>query len=128
MSQPASIITYSGSTPGADSNTYPIWSSVTALGKGMLGPHGIKRVVVSLKNIAAGAGGTLNGYWSANGGTTWNQYDSQTVSDATSTATNTYDYDVARYRDFKVDWVNAGTAQSTWLVTIALLYERPPAT
>lgn len=110
--------TYSGSVPGADSNTYTLFD--TTANPGMAGYffdiNGLKRFKVDLKNIAAG---TLNAYRSSDGGRTWIQLSTAAV--GVPTYTNTYDWLVEGFRDFKVTWVNGGTTQAAVLTgTVAM--------
>lgn len=110
------VFTYTGSTPGADSNTYVLFSSVTAFpGKRYAGMTGMKRMVVGVRHSSAG---TINLYKSADRGTNWVLAD--TFSAASTTAEDLYDALVEHMDDFKVEWVNTGSAQTTWVVSLAL--------
>lgn len=115
MSETA-VFTYTGSTPGADSNTYVLFSSVTAFpGKRMWAYQGFKRMVVGVRHSSAG---TINLYKSADRGTTWVLAD--TFSAASTTLEDLYDALVEHMDDFKVEWVNTGSAQNPWVVSLAL--------
>lgn len=110
------VFTYNGSTPGADSNTYVLFSSVTAFpGKRFAGMYGMKRFVCGVRHSSAG---TINLYKSADRGTNWVLAD--TFSAASTTAEDLYDALVEHMDDFKVEWVNTGSAQSPWVVSLAL--------
>lgn len=115
MSETA-VITYNGSTPGADSNTYVLFSSVTAFpGKRMHSYGGMKRFVVGVRHSSAG---TINLYKSSDRGANWVLAD--TFSAASTTLEDLYDALVEHFDDFKVEWVNSGSAQSPWVVSMAL--------
>ena len=115
---------YTGSTPGADSNTYPIFSSVTAFpGANMAQNEGLKRLFITIDNPQSG---TLKFYRSVdsnNGvarGTNWVQVGGDFASTSSATDVFTADLVILGFPDFKADWVNGGTAQTGWTVTIAL--------
>lgn len=117
---------YTGTTPGADALTYNIFSSVaTFQGAGMAANMGYKRLVVDIKN--AGGNGTLKLYKSPDRGVNWFQIDEISVTAPAANATNVYDFLVEEYEDFKLDWVNGGSAQTTWQLSIALSDSRNPA-
>lgn len=115
---------YTGSTPGADSNTYPIFSSVTAFpGANMAQNEGLKRIFITIDNPQSG---TLKFYRSVdsnNGvarGTNWVQVGGDQAATASATDVFTWDAVILGFPDFKVDWVNGGSAQTGWTVTISL--------
>lgn len=119
----SAVFTYSGSTPGADTNTYGIFSSVSAFpGKRMLPGHGYRRFVVGIRHSSAG---TVNLYKSADRGTNWVLAD--TFSAASTTEEDLYDALIEHFDDFKVEWVNTGSAQTTWVVSLAASPERAPS-
>jgi hypothetical protein len=109
--------TYSGSAPGADSNTYVMFSSVTAFpgGNGMQSA-GVKRLRIDLKHSQTL---TLNTYKSSDRGVTWNQVSTESIATTAST-TDAREFNVEPYADFKVEVVNGGVAQATFAVDIAL--------
>lgn len=115
MSETA-VITYTGTAPGADSNTYVLFSSVSAFpGKRMHSHCGLKRFVCGVRHSSAG---TINLYKSDDRGTNWFLVD--TFSAASTTAEDLYDALVEHMDDFKLEWVNTGSAQTTWEVSLAL--------
>lgn len=119
-------ITASGGTPGADSNTYVLFSTVVAFpGANYLPENGMKRLQSDIKNSAAG---TLNWYKSSDRGLTWQQIGTAAIADPGATSTNNYDWLVEEYADFKLEWVNGGSAQTTWKVDLALSDERNKST
>lgn len=132
MSESARAI-YTGATPGADSNTYPIFSTVTAFpGVGMVSDLGYKRLFVTIDNPQSA---TLKLYRcndGTNGGTTargtnWVQVGGDFAITSSATDVTTFDALVEGFPDFKLDLVNGGAAQTGWTVTIALTSERAAA-
>lgn len=116
----SAVITYNGSTPGADSNTYVIFSSVSAFpGKRFAPQTGYKRFVLGVRHSSVG---TVNLYKSVDRGTVWVLAD--TFSAASTTLEDVYDALVEHFDDFKVEWVNTGSAQNPWVVSMALSPER----
>lgn len=117
-------VKYTGSTPGADSNTYVIFSSVTSFpGANFVQGAGLKRISIRFDHIYTG---TVNMYRSVNRGSTWTQISSQQQSAPDTTQSSYFDVSVEAFADFKVEWVNGGTAQSPWSVDIALTAEGGP--
>lgn len=115
MSETAAI-TYTGAAPAADSNTYVLFSSVIAFpGKRMHSGMGLKRLVCGVRHSSAG---TINLYKSVDRGTVWVLADSFAASSATEE--DLYDALVEHMDDFKLEWVNSGSAQNPWVVSLAL--------
>jgi hypothetical protein len=124
-------VTYTGATPGADANTYVLFSTAVAFpGANYLAETGFKRLQLGLSNSQAG---TLNWYKSQTRLTStsltpvWTQIGTLAVA-AGATAENDVDFLVEEYADFKLEWVNGGVAQATWLVDMALTDERNKST
>lgn len=63
--------------------------------------------------------GTVNFYFSDDGGAEWNLFKTTAVPIASSTS-NTDSTLVEGYRDFKAEWVNGGTNQTTFNVNLSL--------
>lgn len=120
-------VRYTGTTPGADANTYTLFDSTQlGMGKGALyNLPGAERLLLRLRNPQAG---TLKGYRSDDGGVTWEQVYPDTAVAAMTTTSNDYDLLIAGYRDFKLDWTNGGSAQTGWDVDMALLPSQVPVT
>lgn len=115
-------------TPGADSNTYNMFDSTVTFaapagsnGKSTtLMAHGISRLEFRVANNASG---TLKFYTSVDGGTNWDQTGGD-ISVAASTSTDIngpYDFLVDPYKDCKLDWVNGGSAQTTWRPNVVMV-------
>lgn len=79
--------------------------------KGCFRAMGCSRVNVVLQNDAAGE---LKAYWSADKGTTWNLYDTQTVAIPAAGASEWDDYETDAFLDWKVDFVNGAAAQTVF--------------
>lgn len=117
---------YTGSTPGADANTYPIFNSVTAFtGASMAQNNGLKRLYGAINNVQDG---TLKLYYSLDRGVNWVQAGGDMAATAAgATVVTEYDFNIESFPDFKLDFVNGGSAQTGWSVTITLSGERAPA-
>lgn len=63
--------------------------------------------------------GTLNFYRSTDGGTNWRRFKTTAVAAASGDA-NEDDVLVEAHPDFKVEWVNGGTNQTTFDIAISL--------
>lgn len=117
MSKKVIRLKYTGSTPGADSNTYTIFSTVAA---GY--PRGwadMADVHTFHWDIDHDQSGTVKGYHSLDGGTTWVQfYDSGSMAAPGAAATSGAVVLVEGFRDFKFEWLNGGSAQGTWVVNM----------
>lgn len=134
MSAETTIIRYTGATPGADANTYPFFDTVTAFpAPRYVAMNQMKRLQVGLSNSQAG---TYNWYKSSSRVTnpslttsqvTWTQIGTVAVA-AGATAENTNDFLIEEYDDFKLEFVNGGVAQATWVVNLALSGERVKST
>lgn len=123
MDDTITVVRYTGATPGGDSNTYNLFSSVTAFsGASMAQNAGLKRLGLDIKHSQAL---TLKGYKSNDRGTTWEQvYDSGSVTAPASTDSTRLDFWFEPYPDFKIDLVNGGVAQASFSVNITLTNER----
>lgn len=134
--------TWTGTTPGADSNQYSIWSSCRtgvaddathkdnvannanrdgANGANMFQLTHTDKVVFSVKNAAAF---TLNEYYSIDRGTTWLQISSVSCPIPASGFTTEREFLVETYPDWRLEVVNQGSAQTTWSPTLAFVDQR----
>lgn len=125
-----SQIKYTGGTPGADVLTYTVYDSTSGQGQGarQFGGNGLHVCVVDIKNSASG---TLKiskgGPRDSSNALTWYVIEQLAVSPAATTESNKYEFLIEPYSDWKAEWVNGGSAQSTWVVDVALTNERSPA-
>lgn len=127
MGSPVSVKVVA-STPGADANTYNMFSSIVTFGTGTAGDsrnttlisHGVSRVTFSVENSEAG---TLKAYRSVDKGTNWDQVggDIAVAAAAATDINGPYDFLVDTYQDFKIDWLNGGAAQTTWRPEVTLI-------
>ncbi len=131
MSAETAQIRYTGATPGTDANTYVIFdTTVLFLGARYCAENKMKRLQVGLSNSQAG---TYNWYksqsrvTSTNTPIVWTQIGTRAVA-AGATAENDDDFLIEEYADFKLEFVNGGVAQATWLVDMALSGERVKST
>lgn len=103
---------YSGSTPGADANTYTLFDSTANEAAQMTSR---RRAIVSLLNSHSG---TLIAQVSSNEGTTWRALYSEAIGANTVTAYRAIRFD--GFRDVRIQWTNGGTAQNPFVVTVSL--------
>src|SRR5689334_9796650 len=130
-----SRITYKGTTPGADGNTYVIFASANpgtasdvmnanrfnAFPGNSPALMGFRKAVVTMKMDKLG---TLNLWESPDRGTTWRQVDTVAVAAPASTASSITEFLVEGMPDFKIEWVNGGQAQTFFDVYQALSDQR----
>jgi hypothetical protein len=127
MSSPFPRITYTGATPGADSNTYNLFDSTQGQGQGAnaFAQGGSHVFLLDLKNSAAG---TLKVYKGgargSAGAVTFFQIEQFAVSGVATAESGKYEFVVEPYSDWKIDWVNGGVAQTTWQVDMCLSNQR----
>lgn len=123
---PYAHVKYTGSTPGNDSNTYNLF---TTIGKGgnYFGQNDIHKLALDLKTDQVG---TLKAYKSQNGDAsspTFEQIYEESVAAPVSTSSTLREFVVDPYADWKLDWVNGGTIQTKFLVDMGLITDRADA-
>lgn len=130
MSMETVPIKYQGGTPGADANTYVFFNTATAFpAPYYCAMNRLKRLQVGLSNSQAG---TYNWYKSntrlTNPSATpvWTLIGTRAV--VAAPPENTDDILIEEYADFKLEWVNGGVAQATWVPNLALSGERVKST
>jgi len=113
-------VTVAGGTPGADSNDYVLFSTLTAWPGGQgFSQHDINRVTFTVVNDHTG---TLKAYYSQNKGVTFTLYSSTSVGiPASGAISGPYDFPVDAFPDWKLVWTNGGSAQGTWLPAMSLI-------
>lgn len=131
MSAETVAITYQGGTPGNDANIYVFFNTATAFpAPYYVAMNRLKRLQVGLSNSQAG---TYNWYKSNTRVTSpsatpvWTQIGTRAVA-AGATAENDDDFLIEEYADFKLEFVNGGVAQATWVPNLALSGERVKGT
>ena len=65
---------------------------------------------------------TLKAYWSDDFGVTWNRYNDQAVTiPGSGLSSGPFDYLIDGYKDWKLDCLNGGTNQGTFIVNMTLI-------
>ena len=85
---------------------------------------GIRRVALSLTNDQAG---TINEYQSLDRGATWVKIFTAAVAASAANSENQYDFWVEPYQDWKLEWVNGATPQTTFIPNMVGTGQRNPA-
>jgi hypothetical protein len=111
---------YSGATPGADSNTYVMFSTVTLGVSQWFQAAGIRHARIDIKHDQSF---TLNAYKSSDKGVTWNQVSTEAIA-VISGFTSSRVWNVETFADFKIEVVNGGSAQGTWAVDVVFIERR----
>lgn len=108
-------MTYDDSTLPTGSTTTTLFSSVTAFpGKRFCAQApGMERFVVDLVRSHPG---TLSVDRSSDRGVTWQN--------VLTTADGRVMFSVADYDDFRVQWINGGTTQTSWKVAMSFIHDR----
>lgn len=133
------IFPYAGATPGADANIYVFFDSVTLLpGAGMMSQMGMKRLQIDLAHNQAGTikwykPTTARGLTSSTGTgtaatTLWTQIGTLAVAAPAAGVSDSFDFLLEEFYDFKVEWTNGGVAQTPWIPSVALTDERTKGT
>jgi hypothetical protein len=71
--------------------------------------------------------GTVNGYWSADGGTTWVEFYENAVTAPAAGAVEEDDVFVEPYPEVRFTWTNGGTNQTSFVAFFALSDDRAAA-
>lgn len=111
---PRSFTIFVSTTAPVDAETTTLFNSVTAFGgAGRMRHLPIARISFG---VNTSHGGTLNAQESIDGGTTWRTFDSQVfaAAPAANTIHGPVDYLIDVYHEFRLQWVNGGTTQTTW--------------
>lgn len=121
------ILRYSGANPGADANTYVLFSTVTGLGgaQALTAQVGVHRVRVDVYCTNA-VGCTFKLSKSRDKGVTWRLVTTSSALGAGTTGQ--FDEPVEGFYDWKVEWVNNSNAQTAFEADIALVDSRNPTT
>jgi hypothetical protein len=108
---PQSFVISTVTTAPTDGNTVVLFDSTT-LGRGYFRHMPVKRISFGVHNSHAG---TLNAYRSTDFGANWRLYDTRAVvASPANEISGPYDYLVDTFLDWKLEWVNGGTTQTTW--------------
>jgi len=95
-----------------------------ACGANFFASSGVRKVVLSLKYTAVL---TLNSYYSIDRGVNWIQEKTEAIPAPTAGFTLDREWLVDQYPDWKLEVVNGGSAQTTWIPTLALETQRAVA-
>jgi len=118
-------ITYDGTVPGADANTYVLFSTVNAgMGAGMAQANGHKKLTLAISNPQVGTLNLYRGIRTATVAAGWDQVSTTAVAAVAATTTNMYEFLIESFPHFKLEWVNGGVIQTGWVVDLALEDER----
>lgn len=114
-------------TAPTGSTTTTLWDSTVALGVGQMRHSPIRRLSFGVENSHTG---TLKAYMSVDGGANWYQVegDKAVAAAAADDISGPYDYLIDTYSDFKLEWVNGGTTQTTWVPICKGNEKREPGT
>ncbi len=113
MIPPNVILKYTGATPGADANAYTLFSTVAAgCPKHWAAHWGLNAYHFDIKHSQSL---TVRGYHSKDRGVNWVQFFSTGVLTAPVLTTNDVVL-VEGFEDFMFDVLNAGAAQTTFVV------------
>ena len=114
---------YTGANPGADSNTYTLFSTLSFPAR-MFTHSGHTRINVSLLGDT-GEGGTLQlRRYDVNGLNGTIVHDDVVVFAAGEA--QVYDFQTGLYDHFALEWVNDGSAKTTFLVDVAMMPKHTP--
>lgn len=115
-------VKYTGSTPGADANTYPLFTTVQAgMGSYFFSLARIARFELKLIHDQQV---TLKWYRSDDRGSNWTQVGEETLAGLAAKNEDVRDYLVEGEKDWKLDLVNGGSAQTTWDIKMAMTGQR----
>lgn len=132
-------VKYTGITPGADGNTYVLFSTTgtstipgaapttqnptngTDYGANFASHSGVHKLTL---NIKCNNAFTLNLYDSDNRGANWRQVTTEAVAAPAATGYVPREYLVEAMADFKLELVNGGSAQSPFVVDMSLSDQR----
>ncbi len=110
---------YVGTALPAISETVTLYTTPAIAGQAsnFFASSNVHKVVLDLKNDQSG---TLSAQKSADGGTTWVTIYSETITATGVNAVIHREYPVEGIQDFRLRWVNDATAQTTFIVDVAL--------
>ena len=112
-----SIFYYRGATPGADTNDYVLYSTVSESSQAIQQGAGIHRIRV---DVACDNDGTLNFFKSRDKGVTWRLVETSAET-ASATASIRAEFLMEPFYDYKLEWENGGSAQAYFEADMAIL-------
>ena len=123
MSTPVTRPKYLGGTPGV-SETVSLFTTAKFPGVSQLQYAGIKWFAY---DISHDQDGTVKGFKSPDGGTTWIQFFEQAHTAPAAGTTSKKEVYIEMMADIRFDWENSATAQGSFVVDMALSDERAAA-
>lgn len=119
MSAPVTNLKYGGTALPADSDTETLFDSTSLVATGhnkgasagLLGLFGWQLLGYEVDHSHQGI---VKGYFSDDGGTTWRQDYEFNLAPHHASKTNFDEVNIAGRRDYKLEWVNGGTTQTTF--------------
>ncbi len=122
---PFAKLKYTGATPGADTNTYNLLNTHSAGWPGNWPAlFGVYKIIVDIHHDKLG---TLNWYKTMSDtpeAAVWVQMGTLAIAAPAATAGTQAEIFVEAEKHVKVDWVNGGTAQTTFHVDMSLSDQR----
>lgn len=117
---------YTGTALPLSTTTYNLFSTVLAMpGAGMHQMAGLDWYIAHIGNDAKGQ---LKGYRSQDRGTNWTQFYTRGVCPSFTDHLNKFAIPIGDCQDFKLDWVNGGTNQTSFLLDQTLRDINPLST
>lgn len=118
-------VKYVGSALPGNAETVVLFSTTanSGMGAAFIASAQLNRFYMTLINDQAG---TLNAYSSENRGTTWTKIYTSAVAASAANSESPYDFLIEPYSDWKLEWVNGATPQTTFRPAMALQGQRNP--
>ena len=101
--------------------TVSLWDTTVIGIENLIPSHGLEYVVADIENSHPG---TVQAFWSVDGGTTWVEFRSHGLIAATASSTNRMEIAISPYRDVKVVFIGHSTTQTTFNVNVSTTDER----
>jgi hypothetical protein len=109
-------VKYDGIDP-TNSDTFVLFSTVDAgWGANAIQGMGLHYFVMNLEHSNDG---TLKLYKSEDRGTNWLQIDEDAITAPAASGSTNQEYLVEPYADWKIEWVNGGVTQTTWVLDMS---------
>lgn len=118
-------IKYVGSALPGNGETVVLFSTTanTGMGANFMAEAQLNRLYLTLINSQAG---TLNAYSSEDRGVNWTKIYTAAVGISAANSESPYDFLIEPYSDWKLEWVNGATPQTTFRPAMALQGQRNP--
>jgi len=118
-------IKYVGSALPGNGETVVLFSTTanTGMGANFMAEAQLNRLYLTLINSQAG---TLNAYSSEDRGVNWTKIYTAAVGISAANSESPYDFLIEPYSDWKLEWINGATPQTTFRPAMALQGQRNP--